>query len=224
MKKYLLFLMLFVAHSVFADDLFTNTIINGCGDSLFYNAVFTPIQYNCALGYYLPADATVCVPCPTGNTCEGGTFIYNKYKNQGIQNDVVLIQNAVGSCSNNFQNFSAVFVINSYTCTPGYYLPANVDECTACPNGSFCLGGTFTFNETTDQGIYHHVLHVGDDIVYLRSDKLTTPSLHVKIGNDIFYANMTETQTYMNKDSTHYLKIQYDNNLYYVCDDTTCPQ
>jgi hypothetical protein len=67
-------------------------------------------------------------------------------------------------------------------------------------------------------------MHVGDDIIYLRSTKLTTPSLNIDINQDgvaDFFANMTKTRTTMNKDSIHYFPVDWDNNNYYVCDDTT---
>ena len=124
-------------------------------------------------------------------------------------------------------------------CASGQYLPANIDDCTQCPTNSICSGGTYSFNETVSQGIqscasgtfaptgstvcYPHIFHVGDDIVYIKSVKQTTPSLNIQIGNDIFYINMTTTRTRMSKDSTHYFHVDYGGNHYYVCDDTTCP-
>jgi len=123
-------------------------------------------------------------------------------------------------------------------CDAGAYLPQHWYQCELCPINNYCIGGTYTFNETTDQGIqscasgtfsptgsavcYPHILHVGDSNVYLKSTKQTTPSFNVKIGNDIFYANMTTVPTKMNKDSSRYFRAQWDNNSYYICDDTTC--
>lgn len=40
-----------------------------------------------------------------------------------------------------------------YTCTAGYYLPKNSVACAECPEGNFCLGGSYNFNENIDQGI-----------------------------------------------------------------------
>ena len=137
--------------------------------------------------------------------------------------------------------FSAVFEPITYNCAAGYYLPADGIECVICPSNNKCIGGTYTFNETIAQGIelcpnntpyaptgsdrcYPYILHVGDNNIYLKSPKQTTPSLNIKLNGDIFYANMTIVPTYMNKDSEHYLKVKYNDTIYHVCDDTICPQ
>ncbi len=55
------------------------------------------------------------------------------------------------------------------TCAAGTYLPANSSTCTTCPAGSYCGGGTYTFNATTAQGITacpalaNNVLITGDE-------------------------------------------------------------
>ena len=132
------------------------------------------------------------------------------------------------------------FEISTYVCNPGYYLPADGVECEICPNNNYCVGGAFAYNTAVSQGIHEcpnfwlspegmhelgscgRILHIGNETVYVKSTKQTTPSLNVQIGNDTFYANMTEARTLMNKDSERYLRVQWGNNDYYVCDDTTC--
>ena len=136
-------------------------------------------------------------------------------------------------------NANANYEDTIYTCTPGYYLPADTEGCVQCPADNYCGGGTYTFNANEAQGIdpcdtglfapagsgyatqCGHILHIGDNIVYLRSSKKTTPSLHVKIGNDVFYGNMTTTPTYMSDGVEHYFHAKWGDNDYYVCDDTT---
>jgi hypothetical protein len=121
-------------------------------------------------------------------------------------------------------------------------MPMNTDGCVVCPENSYCSGGTYRFNETVNQGIAScpnnlyspvgsssidqcgRILHVGDDIVYLRNMKRTTPSLNIKVGDNIYYANITSTPTFMNIDSTHYFKASFGGNEYYICDDTTYEQ
>lgn len=49
--------------------------------------------------------------------------------------------------------YFAVYVINTYTCESGYYLPANTNHCSVCKYGHSCSGGTYTFNIYIDQGI-----------------------------------------------------------------------
>ena len=66
--------------------------------------------------------------------------------------------------------------------------------------------------------------HIGDNTVYLKSEKQTTPSLNISIGNDVFYANMTTTPTPTNSATEDNLKMIYNNTVYYVCDDTTYNQ
>jgi hypothetical protein len=231
--KWLLFLIMPI--SAFADMVCNTNIVR-------YNAFYEINKYTCAHGQYLPANTLGCVSCPNGFTCPGGTFEFNPDYFQGIDFNVQNISSTQinNICSANFP--VKIFVLyepNIHTCTPGYYLPANVDECVPCTQNNKCVGGTYTFNETITQGIeqcanntfaptgssvcYPHILHVGNDIVYMKSTKTTTPSLNTKINNDYFYANMTTIPTYMSKDSTHYLKTIYNDQIYYICDDTTCP-
>ena len=243
MKFIPVFFTVFLPTIVLADDLYTNDIIGGCGDAYYYKAILEPISYTCSNGQYLPAGAVSCEVCPNTHTCNGGTYTFDANHTQGLSDGDILITDAIGSCSPAFtQNYGAIFEPITYTCNPGYYLPAGNDwttdnqGCTICPADNYCVGGTYTFNETNDQGIeqctnghapigssicYGHVLHIGDDVVYLKSTKLTTPSLNVGMDDGVFYANMTTTPTPMNSASEHYLKIEYDGVVYYVCDDTT---
>lgn len=234
MKNLFVFLsVFFVMQSVFADMTCDTDVTD-------YYALYAPNSYACASGQFLPADAIACVACPNGFTCDGGTFNFNENYFQGLSFDSVLGTSANNLCAANFPYaLVAQYEPNEHTCNAGYYLPANVDECTQCPTNSICSGGTYTFNETTDQGIqsctsgtfaptgssvcYPHIMHVGNDVMYMKSTKQTTPSLNIKIGNDIFYINMTTNRTKTNKDSARYFHVDWGDNHYYVCDDTMCP-
>lgn len=218
---------------------YTETIPNQCGFVPKMLAVLIPNQYNCSNGEFLPADSTECKPCPIGYTCPSGTYDFNENEFQGaIKSSGNITDNLINMCSTNVPHaLNAVFTRSSYDCLPGYYLPADSESCETCPSGSYCVGGTYTFNETTTQGIepcpngtfspggtaycYEHILHIGEDVVYLKSDKLTTPSLNIGMDDGIFYANMTTVPTPMNAGTDHVLKIEYDGVVYYVCDDTT---
>lgn len=128
-----------------------------------------------------------------------------------------------------------------YACAPGYYLPANAEQCVICPENSYCVGGEYMYNETTDQGIVPcgdglvapsgmwdvaqcgRILHVGADIVYLRSVKKTTPSLNFDLdGNGAadWFGNMTTRDVPMNANTENKFKVQYNDITYSVYDDT----
>ena len=205
-------------------------------------ANFLAPTFTCASGYFLPANSFQCTQCPTGYTCSGGTFSHNKTEAQGIvrnENEEYLSMSANNTCANNIKNhvLNGIFEPNVHDCAPGYYMPANYDGCQPCLRNNKCVGGTYTFNETTTQGIelcdtglvspmgssvcYPHILHIGDEVVYLKSTKLTIPSLNVGWDGDVFYANMTTTPTNMSFESEHYLKLNINGTLYYVCDDST---
>ena len=63
-------------------------------------------------------------------------------------------ENIVSGCSaTRAKNFYPVFQILSYTCEPGYFLPADTLVCQPCPIGHTCNGGTFNYNPTRSQGI-----------------------------------------------------------------------
>ncbi len=57
------------------------------------------------------------------------------------------------TCDISVDNYYAFYEINSYTCNPGQYLPANTLGCVSCPNGFTCPGGTFNFNADYFQGL-----------------------------------------------------------------------
>ena len=41
----------------------------------------------------------------------------------------------------------------TYNCAAGTYLPADGVECATCTVGNYCIGGNYTYNETTTQGL-----------------------------------------------------------------------
>ncbi len=221
---------------------------NACAANTTFNrvyAIFKPKTFTCVSGYFLPANASECVPCPSGYVCSGGTFEHNTTSAQGIIENTTqedLLISAHNTCSDNLTShvLNGFFVPNVHDCAPGYYLPANIDECTLCPANNKCVGGTYTFNETTTQGIeqcnvntyapsgadkcYDHILHIGTDNIYRNNTKQTRPALHIGLNGNIYYANMILDPICVNKDSSHQFKIKYDNKIYYVCDDTICRQ
>ena len=147
---------------------YTETIPNQCGIvSHNMDAIWTANEHTCNAGQFLPANTDNCVTCPTGATCAGGTFAFNETESQGI-NIGTVTNDFTKMCADNVPNaWIAVFMPNQHTCGAGYYLPANVDSCTACPANSYCPGGTYTFNENADQGVcqYGYSLNANDSTV-----------------------------------------------------------
>lgn len=101
MKK--LLIILFVIISTPSMAAYTNDIVGGCAAGTpAFRPVFQPNEYTCNAGYFLPADTLGCEPCPTGHTCNGGTFTYSETKAQGINFTRPTTQDVVKSCSVNF--------------------------------------------------------------------------------------------------------------------------
>ena len=80
----------------------------------------------------------------------------------------------------------------------------------ACASGLTTIGSGLGADEAGDCG---RVLNVGDEKIYLRSTKKTTPSLNISINGDVFYGNMS-TAT---KGS---LRINSGGTTYSVYDDS----
>lgn len=246
MRLTLIFLIVFLGiTNVYGDDVIHNSNVeSGCFYSATINALFEPNEYTCANGYFLPANYDHCVVCPNNSTCNGGTFIFNENTSQGIVYGQTISSNLEHGCDTGFSRaWVVVFEPNEHTCPVGQYMPANTDGCVACPADSYCAGGTYTFNETVTQGIEScpnslyspagsssvaqcgRILHVGDNVVYLRSVKQTIPSLNVQIGNDIFYGNMTTADVPMNSGTAQKLKARFNDTTYSIYDDTvTIPE
>ena len=61
-------------------------------------------------------------------------------------------------------------------------------------------------------GVAHaRILHVGDNTIKLSQTKTTTPALHVRVGDEVWYGNMTTHS------STQKLHIKYNDKTYTVC-------
>ena len=127
---------------------------------------------------------------------------------------------------------------STISCNAGYYLPAGATECALCPANSYCAGGEYEKSETADSGILPcdsglispngmwqaeqcgHALHIGDSVLYLRQTKQTEHALHIQSGDNIFYGNATTADVPMNTNTNHRLKVQHNNVIYSIYDDT----
>ena len=253
MRLIVVFLLILLNASVSYGAAYSENVANGCDVGVLYPtndtarlyATYAPNEHTCAAGYYLPANIDSCVACPAGHTCPGGTYAFNETGNQGINYNFPFSQNINYGCTYPLaisnKNFFATYAPNEHTCAPGYYLPANTDGCVICPANSYCPGGTYTFDETTTQGIETcpnswyaprgmssvdqcgRILHIGENVVYLRSVKKTSPSLHVRVDGYTFYGNMTTADVPMNANTNVSMKVQFNNETYSIYDDTITP-
>mgnify|MGYP003319357474 CR=1 FL=1 len=160
----------------------------------------------------------------------------------------VITTDFIGGCINdilfpinNNSGMTAIWEPNSYDCDAGYYLPADGVKCELCPENSYCPGGTYTYSENITQGIMEcpnnmfspsgvfevgacgRMLHIGNETLYLRSQKKTTPSLNFDINHDgipDFFGNATTQRTTINNTSTRYLHV----GEYYIYDDSIRPE
>ena len=235
-----------------ADEVFVSNVPNGCSDNFNSDtsliATFTRSQYQCDSGYCLPANTDHCVICPEFYDCVGGTFTFNETMNQGQKLKTQINSNITNGCRedflwarNNGAHITATFTPNTHTCSAGQYLPAGVDACTQCPANSYCGGGTFTFNETVDQGVAScgsglfapagmwesaqcgRILHVGDGFVYLRTTNKTLPSLRVDVDQDgvaDYFGNMTTLDVPMSHETQRKFKVRINDMLYSIYDDS----
>ena len=224
-RLYIMFLIIFTTTAA-AD--FTNM----CGINTVYTATFEPYLPNEFDNSTVDADAlfTCAVNTPRMFNATFERYLPNEFDNSTVDADTLF------TCAvNTPRMFNAAFEPMVYSCSMGYYLPANSDNCTICPENSACIGGEYVFNENTTQGIiscenqfapigspvcYPHIMHVGNNKLYLKSTKLTVPSLNVQIGNDVFYANITPSDVPMNSETDKKLKVNFNGNTYSVCDDT----
>ena len=59
-------------------------------------------------------------------------------------------------------------------------------------------------------------LHVGDNTIKLSQTKTTTPALHVRIGDELWYGNMVRCALPMNENTDKELKVRYNDKIYNV--------
>ena len=66
-------------------------------------------------------------------------------------------------------------------------------------------------------GMAHaRILHVGDNTIKLSQTKTTTPALHIRVGDEIWYGNMTRCPMPMNENTDKKLRVKYNGADYYV--------
>ena len=202
-----------LADGTFYTNAGTGTFTAGAVDSLFGGGTCI----NVGDGYWAPANTTNFGSISVRNQCPGGVAT-------GKENASSVSECLTGA--------------TSIPCNAGYYLPAGEQECAQCLINSYCVGGQYEYSDVTNQGIQScsanlrspagsweqaqcgRILHIGDNIVYLRSVKKTTPSLNVMLDGTVFYGNMTTNDVVMHSGTERKLKLQFNNTTYSVYDDT----
>ena len=121
-------------------------------------------QFNNKCYYPSAPELNTCTPCPAGT---------------GTIGDTAADHDSIDDC--------IPMETEEISCNPGYYLPANSQSCTQCPKNPDNMYSPLGSDSADDCG---RVLHIGEYILYLRTAKLTVPSLNVQIGNAIYYGDM----------------------------------
>ena len=181
----------------------------------------------CNDGYY--RDGNECLVCPDGLECVGGGIICPA----GMYAD----KNQCVSCPAGYSDApdGGAQSVNSCQkrCDGGYYVAtAQSDKCenvgagfwigenytnygatglrNACDAGMTTIGYGRGADDANDCG---RVLNVGNTQIYLRRNKITTPSLVVRYNDDLLYGNMDTTER-------GNLRIQIGDTVYSVYDES----
>ena len=160
----------------------------------------------CATNTYSSAKASACTACATAKG----------YTNSGT---TAAAHAELASCK--------------ATCSGGQYVATAGAGCVNVGTGYYGAGGTVGQNATLarnqcpaglttigygagadEAGDCGRVMHMGEDKLYLRSTKKTTPSLNVKVGDTTYYGNMTSGTT------KGKLRVKSGTTTYSVHDDS----
>lgn len=141
----------------------------------------------CATNTYSSAKASACTACATAQG----------YTNSG---NTAAAHAGLASCKTTCSEgqYVATAGAGCVTVGGGYYGPGGTVGQNAtlarnqCPVGLTTIGYGAGADEAGDCG---RVMHMGENKLYLRSTKKTTPSLNVKVGDTTYYGNMTSGTT-----------------------------
>ena len=142
-------------------------------------------------------------------------------------------------------NIFAIYEANKHDCATGFYMPANTDGCVECPENNYCVGGTYTFNETVTQGIlpcpethpYAPVgmwlesqcgrkMYIGGEYLYLHQSPAVPAEhrLYARIETGVYSANATPVDDNpnikMSVNAQRALHVKIDGIEYLVHDDS----
>ena len=162
----------------------------------------------CTGATYATAGSSSCSNCPTGYT-------YNTSKGKTSASQCQI------RCAGGSFVYTAQQVCSSVSA--GYYKGAHIVNYGSSSSRNSCSAGMTTIGYGTgadEAGDCGRILHVDGQKLYLRSVKKTDVSLHVKIGDTIFYGNMVVGSKKMSNDATKTLKIKHNGQTYSVYDDS----
>ena len=166
----------------------------------------------CATNTYSNNVAVACTACATANgyTNSGATAADHAYESSCKTTCLVgqCVAVARAACAN---------VGTGGWATGGVVSQGSTLACNACPVGLATIGYGAGADEADDCG---HVLHMGDNHLYLRGAYRTTPSLRVKVGDTIFYGNMSTALKNMSDGINKKLRLKYNGTTYSVYDDS----
>ena len=132
-----------------------------------------------------------CQITASGLTCDGGYYLNSTSSYPGWTGYDNTVANACTSVGT------------------GYWSAEGDRTRTACATGLTTCGSGLCANEADDCG---RKLHAGDKVIHLRSAERTSPSLHVKLGDTMFYGNLVSPV-----DGT--LKVKNGTSTYSVAND-----
>lgn len=92
-----------------------------------------------------------------------------------------------------------------------------------CPGDNVahaCATGLVSPEGTTSAGGCGKIMHVGDDVLYLTSERQTLPALAVKIDGTVYYARTTRGAKPMNGTTSKSLRTKIDGVEYSIHDNT----
>lgn len=160
----------------------------------------------CATNTYSSANASACTACATakGYTNSGNTAAAHAG-----------LASCKATCSGG--QYVATAGAGCVNVGTGYYGPGGTVAQNGtlgrnqCPVGLTTIGYGAGADEAGDCG---RVMHMGENKLYLRSTKKTTPSLNVKVGDTTYYGNMTSGTT------KGKLRVKSGTTTYSVHDDS----
>jgi hypothetical protein len=162
------------------------------------DALFNSACVAVGAGYWSAADVLTRTACPSGYTVGPATA--------SAQN-----QCAISVAAGKY--LAKATETTQTSCATGTYKAAHTVNYNSTSSCTACAAGTTSPVGSDEAGDCGRKLHVGNNALYLRSVKKTTPSLNIKIDGTTFYGNMS-TATKCN------LRINSGGTKYSVYDDS----